>query len=76
MSESFMHLTGKRRSPAVISNTEVSHKVKHLLTTLIQDENRERINIYLKISYGNKKKIVFVLRNLYTIPYKHINVFS
>ena len=38
------------------ANTKkVSHKVKYLLTILIQNENRERINIYLNISYGNRK---------------------
>ena len=35
------------------------------------------MNIYLKISHRNrKKKIVFVLRNLYTVLYEHINVLS
>ena len=61
--------------PSPYKNTKkVSHKVKYLLATLIQDEKRERINIYLKISYGSRKKIVFVLRNLYTALYDHINV--
>ena len=59
------------------TNTKkVSCKVRYLLTTLIQDENREIKNIYLKISSGNKKKTVFVLRNLYTILYEDINVLS
>ena len=36
------------------TNTKkVIHKVKYLLTTLIQDENRERTNVYLKIFYEN-----------------------
>ena len=62
-------------APSPYKNTKkVSHKVKYLLATLIQDEERERINIYLKISYGSRKKIVFVLRNLYTALYDHINV--
>ena len=61
--------------PSPYKNTKkVSHKVKYLLGTLIQDEKRERINIYLKISYGSRKKIVFVLRNLYAPLYEHINV--
>ena len=35
--------------PFTYTNTKkVSHKVKYLLTTLMQNENRERINIYLK----------------------------
>ena len=55
---------------------KISHKVKYLLTTLTQDENRERINIYLKISHENRKKIVFALRNLYTELHEHINVLS
>ena len=43
--------------PLPCTNTKkVSHKVKYLLTTLMQDENRERINIDLKITYGNRQK--------------------
>ena len=63
--------------PSHYTNTKkVSRKVKYLLTTLIQDENSERINIDLRISHGNRKKIVFVLRNLHTVLYEHINVLS
>ena len=50
------------------STKKVSHKVKYLLTTLMQDENRERINIYLKIFYRNRNKMY--LRNLYTVLYE------
>ena len=43
-----------------IKTRKVSHnKVKYLSITLMQDKSRERINIYLKISYGNMKKICF-----------------
>ena len=58
------------------TNTKkVSHKVKYLLTTLIQDENRERINIYLKISYRNEKNSICFKEPIYC-PVEHINVFS
>ena len=43
------------RHPSPYRNTKnVSHKAKYLLTTLIQDEN-----IYLKISYGNRKYLFY-----------------
>ena len=45
--------------PSRYTNTKkVSNKVKYLLMKLIQNENRESINIYLNISYGNRKKSI------------------
>lgn len=53
-----------------------NYKVRYLLTTLIQEKNRERITIHLKISNGNTKKIAFALRNLYIVLYEYINALS
>ena len=47
--------------PHPYSNTKkVSQKVKYLLTTFMQDENREKINNFLKISYGITLWITFL----------------
>ena len=53
-------------SPYTNTN-KVSRKVKYLLTTLTQKENREIINIYLKISYGNRKKY-YLFYETYILP--------
>lgn len=46
--------------PSYTNTKKVSPYAKFLLTTLIQDANRERISIYLKIYYGKmKKKSIF-----------------
>ena len=58
--------------PSHSTNTmKVSHKVKYLLTTLIQNENRERINIYLKISYRNEKNSICFKEPIYCPVWTH-----
>ena len=54
---------------------KVSHKVKNLLTILTHDAIRQITNIYLNILW-RLEKIVFVLRNLYTVLHGYINVLS
>ena len=39
-----------------------------MLTVLIQDENRETKNIYLKITYGNRKKNGICFLGTYILP--------
>ena len=58
--------------PSPYTNTKnVNHKVTYLLTTLIQNENRKRINIYLKISYGNRKNNICFKKPIYCFVWRH-----
>ena len=67
-----MHL----HHPSPYTNTKkVSHKNKYFLTTLIQDENREIINIYLKISFGNRRKM-YLLYRIYVLPCVSTSTYS
>ena len=53
------------------NTTKVNRKVKYLLIKLIQDQNRESIHIYLKISYGNRKKSICFKKFIYCPVWTH-----
>ena len=57
--------------PSLYTNTKKVIHVKYLLATLIQNKSRERINIYLKISYGNRQNSFCFKEPIYCPAWAH-----